>query len=198
MKINFKRNNSLIPAIIQDAASNKVLMLGYMNEMALKKTLEEGKVTFYSRSRKSLWTKGETSGNYLIVKEIFPDCDRDAVLIKAQPLGPVCHTGQDTCFNEKNDGTSQFLFELEKIIDHRKRMPKARSYTSHLFREGKKKIAKKIGEEATEVVLEALDDQPDRLIEESADLLYHLLVLFSAHDIKLSDVLNLLEKRHKK
>ena len=198
MKINFKRNNSLIPAIIQDAASNKVLMLGYMNEMALKKTLEEGKVTFYSRSRKSLWTKGETSGNYLIVKEIFPDCDRDAVLIKAQPLGPVCHTGQDTCFNEKNDGTSQFLFELEKIIDNRKRMQKARSYTSHLFREGKKKIAKKIGEEATEVVLEALDDQPDRLIEESADLLYHLLVLFSAHDIKLSDVLNLLEKRHKK
>jgi phosphoribosyl-ATP pyrophosphohydrolase/phosphoribosyl-AMP cyclohydrolase len=198
MKINFKRNAGLVPAIIQDAASNKVLMLGYMNQTALQKTLSEGKVTFYSRSRKTLWTKGETSGSYLIVKEIFPDCDRDTILIKAQPLGPVCHTGQDTCFNEKNESTSQFLFELEKIIDHRKHKPKARSYTSHLFREGKKKIAKKVGEEATEVILESLDEQPERLVEESADLLYHLLVLFSAHNIKLNDVLNLLEKRHKK
>jgi phosphoribosyl-ATP pyrophosphohydrolase/phosphoribosyl-AMP cyclohydrolase len=199
MKINFNRNtDGLVPAIIQDAVTNKVLMLGYMDEAALSKTLQEGRVSFYSRSRNSIWTKGETSGNYLLVKEMFPDCDRDTLLIKATPTGPVCHTGQDTCFNEINNGNSQFLFELEEIIEDRKVHPKPKSYTSHLFRRGKRKIAQKVGEEATEVVIEALENRQDRLKEESADLIYHLLVLLSYQEIELNDILNLLEKRHKR
>ena len=196
MKINFNRNNGLIPAIVQDTKTNKVLMLGYMDEVALKKTLEERRVTFYSRSRDKLWTKGETSGNYLIVNQILTDCDKDTVLIKAHPTGPVCHTGQDTCFNEKNSSNSQFMFELEKIIRDRKVNPKQRSYTSRLFREGVKKIAQKVGEEAAEVIVEAVDDNIARLREESADLLYHILVLLALKDIKLNEVLEPLELRH--
>jgi phosphoribosyl-ATP pyrophosphohydrolase/phosphoribosyl-AMP cyclohydrolase len=198
MNINFSRRNGLIPAIIQDVRSEKVLMLGYMNEEALKKTIDEQKVTFFSRTRRKLWTKGETSGNYLLVKEILSDCDKDTLLIKAHPTGPVCHTGQDTCFNEENRSNSKFLFELESIINDRKVRPKHKSYTSHLFKEGVKKVSQKIGEEAAEVIVEAVDDQVARLREESADLIYHLLVLLSLKEIKLNEVLDILEIRHNK
>jgi phosphoribosyl-ATP pyrophosphohydrolase/phosphoribosyl-AMP cyclohydrolase len=198
MKINFSRNNGLIPVIVQDAKTDKVLMLGYMDKIALKQTMEERRVTFYSRSRNKLWTKGETSGNYLLVNQILTDCDNDTLLIKAHPTGPVCHTGQDTCFNEKNRSNSQFLFELEKIIIDRKVRPKQKSYTSRLFNEGVKKIAQKIGEESAEVIVEAVDDNVARLREETADLFYHILVMLALKDIKLNKVLELLEQRHSK
>jgi phosphoribosyl-ATP pyrophosphohydrolase/phosphoribosyl-AMP cyclohydrolase len=198
MKINFNRNNGLIPVIVQDFRTEKVLMLGYMDEVALKKTLAERRVTFYSRSRKKQWTKGETSGNYLLVNKILTDCDKDTLLIKAHPTGPVCHTGQDTCFSEKNSSNNQFLFELEKIIMDRKIKPKQKSYTSRLFSEGVKKIAQKIGEEAAEVIVEAVDNNKARLREETADLLYHILVMLAFKDIKLNEILELLELRHSK
>ena len=198
MKINFGRNNGLIPVIVQDAKTDKVLMLGYMDEIALKKTLDEKKVTFYSRSRNKLWTKGETSGNFLLVNQILTDCDKDTLLIKAHPTGPVCHTGQDTCFNEKNRSNNQFLFQLERIIKDRKINPRSESYTSRLFRSGVKKIAQKIGEESVEVIVEAIDDNGERLREETADLLYHILVMLALKEIKLNEILELLELRHSK
>jgi len=173
-----------------------VLMLGYMNEEAYKKTLETGKVTFYSRSRHTLWTKGETSGNFLFLDELLIDCDNDTLLVKARPLGPVCHTGSDTCFNETNK-TKDFLYELEKIVaDRYKTMPEG-SYTTHLFKKGINKIAQKVGEEATETIIEAVDDNRDRLLEESADLLYHLIVLLKAKGLTLNDVSDVLRERHK-
>lgn len=198
MKVNFEKGNGLVPAIVQDYKSNKVLMLGYMNEEALTKTREIGKVTFFSRSKNRLWTKGETSENYLVVKDILIDCDNDTILIKAEPHGPTCHTGADTCFNEVNKSEADFLYKLENIISERKQDPTAKSYTASLFKEGINKIAQKVGEEATEVVIEAMDNNHERLKEETADLLYHLLVLLAEKDIHLAEISTLLAKRHTK
>ena len=194
---DFEKSEGLIPAIIQDADTRKVLMLGYMNEAALQKTLEEGSVTFYSRSKDRLWTKGESSGNFLEVKDISIDCDNDTLLIKVNPAGPVCHTGTDTCFTEKNEG-SAFLHQLESVIVDRKNNPNDSSYTASLFKKGINKIAQKVGEEAVELVIEAKDDNKELFLGEAADLLYHYLVLLAAKDIKVDEVLKLLEKRHEK
>ncbi len=198
MNIDFSKGKKLVPAVIQDASTNIVLMLGYMNEEAYQKTIREHKVTFYSRSKKHLWTKGETSGNYLYVKKIMKDCDSDTLLIKVNPAGPVCHTGADTCFAEENVPSNEFLAQLEKIIKDRKKNPKPKSYTNHLFNSGIKKISQKVGEEATEVIIEALNSDRERLKNEAADLVYHLLVLLSEKEISLSEVVRVLEKRHKR
>ena len=198
MKLNFEKSSGLIPAIIQDTDTNKVLMLGYMNQEAFNKTQQEGKVTFYSRSRQTLWTKGETSGNFLLVRKILIDCDNDTILVKASPTGPVCHTGQDTCFNEANQLDLSFLLELEQLIAERKKNPVEGSYTVKLFNGGIKKIAQKVGEEATEVVIDAVDGDNERLKEETADLLYHLLVLLAEREIGLIEVVRILSERHNK
>ena len=197
IQADFEKGEGLIPTIIQDADTQKVLMLGYMNEEALQKTQQEGRVTFYSRSKQRLWTKGESSGNYLEVKDIRIDCDDDTLLIKVNPAGPVCHTGADTCFSEKNEG-SAFLHQLESVIIDRKLNPDESSYTSSLFKKGINKIAQKVGEEAVEIVIEAKDDNKDLFLGEAADLLYHYLVLLAAKDIKLDEVLDLLKGRHQK
>ena len=197
IQADFEKGEGLIPTIIQDADTQKVLMLGYMNEEALQKTQQEGRVTFYSRSKQRLWTKGESSGNYLEVKDIRIDCDNDTLLIKVNPVGPVCHTGADTCFSEKNEG-SAFLHQLESVIIDRKLNPDESSYTSSLFKKGINKIAQKVGEEAVEIVIEAKDDNKDLFLGEAADLLYHYLVLLAAKDIKLDEVLDLLKGRHQK
>lgn len=197
MKLDFsKYADGLIPVIVQDFASNKVLMLGFMNEEALAKTNAEGKVTFYSRSKQRLWTKGETSNNFLIVKEIKADCDNDTLLIKASPLGPVCHTGADTCFNENNSSFS--LAKLEEIIADRKNNLQDSSYTSSLFKNGINKIAQKVGEEAVELVIESKDDDKEKFLGEAADLLYHYLVLLHVKNYTLEDVISVLSARHKK
>jgi phosphoribosyl-ATP pyrophosphohydrolase/phosphoribosyl-AMP cyclohydrolase len=190
-----KYTDGLMPAIVQDAISNKVLMLGFMNKEALNKTNAEGKVTFYSRSKQRLWTKGETSSNFLFVKEIITDCDNDTLLIKATPAGPVCHTGADTCFNENNSSFS--IEKLEAIIADRKNNPTDSSYTASLFAKGINKIAQKVGEEAVELVIESKDDNKEKFISEAADLLYHYLVLLQAKDQKLEDVVKVLAQRHK-
>ncbi|MBN2708866.1 MAG: bifunctional phosphoribosyl-AMP cyclohydrolase/phosphoribosyl-ATP diphosphatase HisIE [Calditrichaceae bacterium] len=196
MKIDFEKGGGLVPAIVQDYRTNKVLMLGYMNEQSLEETKKTGKVTFYSRSRKKLWTKGETSNNYLFLKEIIIDCDGDTLLVKADPAGPVCHTGADTCFSEVNANTGNFLYQLENIIRDRQIHPKENSYTNILFSKGVEKIAQKVGEEATEVVIEGVRSNIPRLKEETADLLYHLLALLRFHDVDLDEVFEVLEKRH--
>jgi phosphoribosyl-ATP pyrophosphohydrolase/phosphoribosyl-AMP cyclohydrolase len=190
-----KYPDGLIPVIIQDAVSNKVLMLGFMNEEALAKSQAEKKVTFYSRSKQRLWTKGETSGNFLLVKEIIPDCDNDTLLIKVTPTGPVCHTGADTCFNENNPSFS--LEKLEEIISERKNNPSEASYTSSLFEKGINKIAQKVGEEAVELVIESKDNNDSLFLNEAADLMYHYLVLLQAKDHQLSDIVKVLADRHK-
>ncbi len=198
MTIDFsKYADGLAPAIIQDEATGKVLMLGFMNEEALAKTKELQKVTFYSRSKKRLWTKGEESGNFLLLKLIAADCDNDTLLIKVNPVGPVCHTGADTCFNEKNE-SNNFLLQLEKIIADRKNNPTDESYTSSLFKKGINKIAQKLGEEAVELVIEAKDDNADLFKDEAADLLFHYLILLQAKGFALQDVIGVLEGRHKK
>ena len=197
-KIDFNKGNGLVPVIIQHYKTNTVLMLGYMNEEALQKTKEIGKATFFSRSKKRLWTKGETSGNHLIVKDILVDCDKDTILIKADPIGPTCHTGSDTCFNEVIDSNNDFLYQLEKIIADRKNNPTDKSYTASLFKKGINKIAQKVGEEATEVVIEAMDNNIELLKEESSDLLYHLLVLLAEKKISLNEISDVLRKRHSK
>lgn len=195
MKPDFsKYADGLVPAIVQDAISNKVLMLGFMNEEALNKTSTEGKVSFYSRSKQRLWTKGETSNNFLFVKDIIADCDNDTLLIKASPAGPVCHTGADTCFNEKNSSFS--LEKLAAIIEDRKNNPSPSSYTSSLFTKGINKIAQKVGEEAVELVIESKDDNKEKFLGEAADLLYHYLVLLRAKNYKLDDVVDVLAARH--
>ncbi len=195
MKINFEKYaDGLVPAIVQDAETRKILMLGFMNAQAFEITQKTGKATFFSRSRAKLWTKGETSGNFLDVEEILIDCDADTILVKAKPRGAVCHTGADTCFNERRENTD-FLFELEKIIRDRKQTPDENSYTSKLFAKGLNKIAQKVGEEAVELVIEAKDDNTDLFKAEAADLLYHLLVLFAEKNIKLADVLETLKQR---
>jgi len=194
-KLDFEKVNNLMPCIIQDAATQKVLMLGYMNKEALNKTQTENRVTFFSRTKNRLWTKGETSGNFLKVKSITPDCDNDTLLIKVNPEGVVCHTGSDTCFDEKNEGDS-FLFNLEKVIQDRKDNPCEKSYTSELFRKGINKIAQKVGEEAVEIVIEAKDENDDLFLGEAADLIYHYLILLTAKNKKLKDVIDVLRNRH--
>jgi phosphoribosyl-ATP pyrophosphohydrolase/phosphoribosyl-AMP cyclohydrolase len=200
--MDFKKLNGLIPAIIQDASTDTVLMLGFMNSEALEKTREEGKVTFYSRTKNRLWTKGEESGNFLLVVEILEDCDQDTLLIKANPAGPVCHTGSDTCFKEKNSGSQDpedlaFISELQQLIHTRKAEMPEGSYTTSLFNEGINKIAQKVGEEAVELVIESKDNNDELFINEAADLLYHLLVLLTAKGKDIKDVVSVLEQRHK-
>ena len=198
MKIDFKKySDGLVPAIIQDVNTNKVLMLGFMNEEALKKTNELQKVTFFSRSKNRLWTKGEESGNFLLVKEIKVDCDNDTLLIKANPVGPVCHTGADTCWDEKNSNEN-FLQQLEQIIVDRKNNPSSTSYTSSLFEKGINKIAQKVGEEAVELVIEAKDDNTELFKDEAADLLFHYLILLQAKGFTLNDIVAVLQSRHSK
>jgi len=195
-KLDFKKGDGLIPAVVQDDQSRKVLMLGYMNEEALRLTRETGLVTFYSRSRQELWTKGETSGNSLHVKKILVDCDQDTLLIMAHPDGPVCHDGPDTCFNEINDSHLSFLDHLESVIKERKMDMPAGSYTTKLFTAGREKIAQKVGEEAVELVIEAMKNQDETLLNESADLVYHLLVLLADRGYSLRDVARVLQSRH--
>ncbi|HVE55758.1 MAG TPA: bifunctional phosphoribosyl-AMP cyclohydrolase/phosphoribosyl-ATP diphosphatase HisIE [Pyrinomonadaceae bacterium] len=197
MKINFEKYaDGLVPAIVQDAETRQVLMLGFMNAEAFELTQKTRRVTFFSRVRQTIWTKGETSGNFLDVSEILIDCDNDTVLIKANPAGAVCHTGADTCFNERRENTD-FLFELEKIIRERKKNPDENSYTSKLFAKGLNKIAQKVGEEAVELIIEAKDDNADLFKSEASDLLYHLLVLFAEKNIELTDVLETLRQRRR-
>ena len=198
MKINFsKYSDSLAPAIVQDNSTGKVLMLGFMNEEALNKTTAEGKVTFFSRSKNRLWTKGEESGNTLIVKDVLPDCDNDTILIKADPTGPVCHTGADTCWNEKNEkDPAAFLTYLEAIIDSRKSGNDENSYVKKMFSKGLNKIAQKVGEEAVEMVIEAKDSDDELFLGEAADLLFHYLLLLNAKGFNLRKVITILQKRH--
>ncbi len=187
-------SNGLLPAIIQDYKTLDVLMLGYMNAESIKRTNETGYVTFYSRSQKKLWTKGETSGNKLILKNIFIDCDNDTILVFADPMGPTCHKGPVTCFNDKNISNINFLSKLEKIIDKKVLDEETGSYTNELFQKGIKEIAKKVTEEAGEVSISAVTND-GRIIDESADLLFHLLVLLRNQSLSIIDVINELEKR---
>lgn len=198
MKPDFaKYKDGLVPVIVQDNNTNIVLMLGYMNEAAYQKTQQENRVVFFSRSKQRLWLKGETSGNYLFVKEIMADCDNDCLLIKATPAGPVCHTGADTCFAEKNVATD-FLYTLEGIIHDRKNNPVADSYTTSLFQKGINAIAQKVGEEAVELIIEAKDTDTDKFKNEAADLLFHYLILLQAKGLELNNIINVLKERHLK
>ena len=195
-KIDFKKSGGLVPCIVQDARTKTVLMLGYMNEAAYEKTITDRKVTFWSRSKSRLWTKGETSGNYLELVDILVDCDEDTLLVKANPTGPVCHTGADTCFKESNKEWQ--LDALEAVISDRKRNPVKGSYTNTLFDAGINKIAQKVGEEAVELIIESKDNNKDLFLNEAADLMYHYIVLLAAKEFSLSDVAAILEKRHRK
>lgn len=198
MKLNYdKYADGLVPAIVQDALSGTVLMLGFVDEEAMRITNETGKVTFYSRSRRRLWTKGETSGNFLKVVSIHADCDEDTILIKAEPSGPTCHTGEISCFATKYRSRLELLNELEKVIDERRSDPNDASYVADLFKKGINKIAQKVGEEAVELVIEAKDDDIDALKSEAADLLFHYLILLRAKDVSINDVLRVLETRRK-
>lgn len=195
--IDFEKMDGLIPAIIQDAKSLKVLMLGFMNKEAYDKTLETGKVTFYSRTRKCIWTKGETSGNFLNVVSIKNDCDNDTLLIQVNPIGPVCHTGADTCWNEKNEANPLlFLSYLQDFINKRhEEMPEG-SYTTSLFKDGINRMAQKVGEEALEAVIEATNGTNERLVYEGSDFLYHLIVLLTAKGLRIEDLAKELQVRH--
>ncbi len=197
MKVDFNKfSDGLAPVIIQDSVDLQVLMLGYMNEEALRKTQEEGRVTFYSRSKKRLWTKGETSGNYLEINAMEVDCDNDAILVKAKPRGPVCHKGTQTCFGDKN--SSGFLYQLEKTISERIEGDDLNSYTNTLYKRGINKVAQKVGEEAVELVIEAKDDNDDLFKNEAADLLYHFLILLKAKDFRLEEIEEVLKRRDSK
>ncbi|HAS57030.1 MAG TPA: bifunctional phosphoribosyl-AMP cyclohydrolase/phosphoribosyl-ATP diphosphatase [Algoriphagus sp.] len=198
MNIDFSKMNGLVPAIVQDAISGKVLMQGFMNEEALAKTQETGKVTFFSRSKNRLWTKGETSGNFMELVSMAVDCDGDAILVKANPQGPVCHTGSDTCWNEENSSKTGFIDQLRAIIKDRKNNPSDQSYTASLFAKGINKVAQKVGEEAVEIVIEAKDDNKELFLGEAADLLFHYLVLLEAKGYELDEVMEVLIERHKK
>ena len=193
MNIDFEKSNGLVPVIVQDVITLQVLMLGYMNEEALQKTTESGRVTFFSRSKNRLWTKGETSNNFLNVKEILPDCDNDTILIKAQPQGPSCHTGSYSCFGEKDN--KGFLYQLQDTINKRIAEDDESSYTNQLFKRGINKVAQKVGEEAIELVIEAKDNNDGLFKNEAADLLYHYLILLRAKDFKLEDIEEVLRKR---
>ncbi|MFY0628255.1 MAG: bifunctional phosphoribosyl-AMP cyclohydrolase/phosphoribosyl-ATP diphosphatase HisIE [Reichenbachiella sp.] len=197
MEIDFDKTNGLIPAVIQDEKTKKVLMLGYMNEEAVERTQKSKKVTFYSRSKKRLWTKGEESGNFLHLIDIKIDCDKDTLLIQARPEGPTCHKGTDTCWGEENKSNFSFLSKLEEVIKDRHDNPDEKSYTSSLFQKGINKVAQKVGEEAVEVVIEAKDNSEELFLNESADLLYHYLILLRAKGYELNDVVKILESRHK-
>lgn len=195
MNIDFKKGNGLVPVIVQDYTSLQVLMLGYMNEEAFTKTQSEGKITFFSRSKNRLWTKGETSGNFLQVKEIKIDCDNDTILIKAMPTGAICHTGTQSCFGESD--TKGFLYKLEETIHKRIDKNDENSYTNKLYKSGINKVAQKVGEEAVELVIEAKDNNNDLFKNEAADLLYHLLILLKAKNVKLEEVEQILLERAK-
>lgn len=197
MNINFEKQNGLVPAIIQDSVTLNVLMLGYMNEEAYKKTVSTKKVTFYSRSRKCLWTKGETSGNYLELVSIKTDCDNDTLLIRAIPHGPTCHTGTDTCWGEYNKKNPVlFLTELQDFINKRHEEMPENSYTTSLFKDGTERMAQKVGEEALEAVIEAVKGDNKRLIYESSDMLYHLIVLLTSKGLRIEQVISELAERH--
>ncbi|MDR2041519.1 MAG: bifunctional phosphoribosyl-AMP cyclohydrolase/phosphoribosyl-ATP diphosphatase HisIE [Tannerella sp.] len=197
MELNFTKSGGLIPAVIQDAQTRQVLMLGFMNEEAYRKTLESGKVTFFSRTRQCLWTKGETSGNFLHTVEILADCDLDTLLIKVRPDGPVCHTGTDTCFGESNATDLFFLQYLQDFIDRRHREMPEGSYTTSLFRKGLNRMAQKVGEEAVETVIEAVNGTDEGFLYEASDLVYHLIVLLAGKGFRLEDLARELRKRHK-
>jgi len=194
-QINFSKCNGLVPVVIQDNTTMQVLMVGFMNDEALTKTLKERKVTFFSRSKNRLWTKGETSGNYLNVIELKPDCDNDSLLVKVNAEGPVCHTGTNSCFNETT--SKGFLYKLEQVINQRIDDNVPDSYTNKIFRQGINKTAQKVGEEAVELIIEAKGDNIDFFKNEAADLIYHLLILFKSKGISMSDVEECLMKRHK-
>lgn len=196
MELDFDKMNGLIPAIIQDNYTQKVLMLGFMNQEAYEKTVETGKVTFFSRTKNRLWTKGEQSGNFLHVVSIKADCDNDTLLIMVHPDGPVCHTGTDTCWGEKNEQDIMFLKELQDFIDRRRQEMPDKSYTTSLFNSGVNKMAQKVGEEAVETVIEACNGTDERLIYEGADLLYHLIVLLTYKGYRIEDLARELKERH--
>lgn len=198
MNVDFNKMDGLIPAIVQDAMTGKVLMQGFMNAEALAKTQETGMVTFFSRSKARLWTKGETSGNFLELVSMAADCDGDSILVKANPKGPVCHTGSDTCWDEENSSKTGFIDQLRAIIKDRKNNPSDTSYTSSLFAKGLNKVAQKVGEEAVEIVIEAKDNNKELFLGEAADLLFHYLVLLEAKGYELDEVMEVLIKRHKK
>lgn len=195
LNVNFKKLNGLVPCVVQDNITRKVLMLGFMNEEALQKTIQDKRVTFFSRSKQRLWTKGETSGNYLNLIDVTLDCDQDTLLIKVNPNGATCHTGTDTCFGEVNEQNG--LSFLETLIQDRKRNPKEGSYTTSLFNAGINKVAQKVGEEAIELVIEAKDNNKDLFLNEASDLMYHYLVLLAAKGYALDDVVRVLKARHK-
>ncbi len=209
--LKFDRVGGLLPVVVQDAVSQVVLMQAWMNKEALDISMKSGKLTFFSRSKNRLWTKGETSGNYLLVKELLADCDQDCLLARVEPTGPVCHTGKDTCFGEinlpvnkkkedsaANAGSPGFLLELEKVLKSRKSAESSESYTAKLLHAGNKRIAKKLGEEAVELILEAEQGSRERFVEEAADLIYHLNVLLIGRGMEWKDVIKELEKRHQK
>ncbi|BBA17140.1 bifunctional phosphoribosyl-AMP cyclohydrolase/phosphoribosyl-ATP diphosphatase HisIE [Blattabacterium cuenoti] len=193
--INFKK--SLIPVIVQDSKTDKVLMLGYMNQEAYNKSIDEKKITFYSRSKKRLWTKGETSKNYLFIKDVLIDCDEDTLLIKAKPSGPICHQGTDTCWKEINNNKN-FLFHLENIISLRIKEKKENSYVYQLLKKGINRISQKLGEETVELIIESKDNDKNLFLNESADLLFHYLILLKKKGFEIQDVINILENRHSK
>jgi phosphoribosyl-AMP cyclohydrolase / phosphoribosyl-ATP pyrophosphohydrolase len=195
MNIDFSKGSGLVPVVIQDNNTLQVLMVGYMNEEAFEKTRKEKKVTFYSRSKNRLWTKGETSGNFLNVKDIKSDCDYDSVLIKVDPAGPVCHTGSTSCFGDET--AKGFIYRLEQIINQRIDNDTNDSYTNKLYKKGINKVAQKVGEEAVELIIEAKDDNRDLFKNEAADLLYHLLILLKSKGISLEDIEEVLKSRHK-
>ena len=198
VEIDFKKHpDGLVPAIVQDEVTLRVLMMGYMNEEALEATLRTGFVTFFSRSRHRLWTKGEESGNLLDLKSMSVDCDGDTILVKVHPRGPVCHTGADTCWNEVNH-SADFLTYLEEIIDLRKRSDDETSYVRKLFGKGQEKIAQKVGEEAVELVIESMRNEPELFVNEAADLLFHYLILLNSKGYKLQDISDILKQRHSK
>jgi len=197
MKIDFLKGDGLVPVIIQDITTKNILMLGYMNKEAYEKTLEINKVTFFSRSKNRLWTKGEESGNFLLVEDIKIDCDNDSLLIKVSPQGPTCHKGSDTCWNENNAQSFGFLTELEEVIrDRRENSDSSSSYVASLFEKGINKIAQKVGEEAIETVIEAKDSNDNLFLNESADLLFHYLILLQAKGFLFNDIIEILKKRH--
>jgi phosphoribosyl-ATP pyrophosphohydrolase/phosphoribosyl-AMP cyclohydrolase len=196
MSLNFDKMGGILPAIIQDARSGEVLMLGFMNREAYEKTISDGKACFYSRTKKRLWTKGEESGNYLNVVEILEDCDHDTLLVKVDPVGPVCHTGQRSCFGEPKGNELGFLSTLQYLLRKRREELPENSYTSELFRSGVNKIAQKLGEEAVELVIESKDQDDGRFLNEAADLLFHLLILLVERGYGLEDVAGILEERH--
>jgi phosphoribosyl-ATP pyrophosphohydrolase/phosphoribosyl-AMP cyclohydrolase len=195
-QIDFTKGNGLVPVVIQDNNTLQVLMVGYMNEEAFKKTVHDKKVTFFSRSRNRLWTKGETSGNYLYVEEITTDCDNDSLLIKVDPAGPVCHTGNTSCFGDET--ARGFIYELQHIIDQRIKDNTEESYTNRLYKKGINKVAQKVGEEAVELIIESKDNNIELFKNEAADLLYHLLILLKAKGVNLQSIEEVLKNRHKK